>query len=183
MKRPTIPDLAVASGVSVSTVNRVLNQADSVRQPTRERVLAAAEEIGFYGLGTVEHAVRIGRPTHRLGVLLQPGDRTFYRNLGNAMSEAARTCTHAQVDLELEFLEDLSPERIADHIQSLGERCEAIAVVAPQHPLIADAIDSVLERGVPVAGLIGLLSAQGDVSFVGLDYWKVGAPPLGHSTR
>ena len=174
MKRPTIPDLAAASGVSVSTVNRVLKQADSVRRPTRERVLAAAEEIGFYGLGTIEHAVRIRRPTHRFGVLLQRGERTFYRNLGDAISAAARSCAKSQVDLTLEFLEDLSPEKIADRIKSLGERCEAVAVVAPQHPLIADAIDSVLERDVPVAGLISLLSAQGNVSFVGLDNWKVG---------
>ena len=56
MKRPTIPDLAAAAGVSVSTVNRVLSKSEAVRQPTRERVLEAAERIGFYGLGAIEHA-------------------------------------------------------------------------------------------------------------------------------
>ena len=83
MKRPTIPDLAKAAGVSVSTVNRVLNQPESVRSPTQERVLSAAEEIGFYGLGTIEHAVKSTQTTHRLGVLLQRGSRAFYRNLGD----------------------------------------------------------------------------------------------------
>ena len=46
-RRPTIPDLAKLAGVSVSTVNRIINQTGSVRQPTRERVLRTAEEIGF----------------------------------------------------------------------------------------------------------------------------------------
>lgn len=50
MKRPTIPDLAKATGVSVSIVKRVLNRPASVRQPTPQRVMGAAEEIGFYGL-------------------------------------------------------------------------------------------------------------------------------------
>lgn len=77
MKRPTIPDLAKAAGVSVSTVNRVLNQPESVRSPTQERVLAAAETIGFYGLGTIEHAVKSTQTTHHLGVLLQKGSHAF----------------------------------------------------------------------------------------------------------
>ena len=34
--RPTIKDLAQEAGVSVSTVNRVINNAETVRQSTRE---------------------------------------------------------------------------------------------------------------------------------------------------
>ncbi|SNS98869.1 substrate-binding domain-containing protein [Tropicimonas sediminicola] len=174
MKRPTIPDLADAAGVSVSTVNRVLNQAESVREPTRERVLRAAEEIGFYGLGTIEHAVRSTQTTHRLGVLLLRGVRVFYRILGEAIADAAATHPGANIDLTMEFLDDLAPEKVAAHILSLGERNEAIAIVAPQHPLVADAIDTVIDKGVAVVSLIGPLSARGNISFVGLDNWKVG---------
>lgn len=174
MKRPTIPDLAEAAGVSVSTVNRILNQPDSVRQPTRERVLSAAEDIGFYGLGTIEHSVRKGRDTHRLGILLQQGNRRFYRNLGDAIAADARRRTDENVELTLEYLDNLSPDQVAEHLVALGETCEAVALVAAQHPLVADAIDTVMAKGVPVASLIAPLSAQGNVSFVGLDNWKVG---------
>jgi len=174
MKRPTIPDLAKAAGVSVSTVNRVLNQPESVRSPTRERVLAAAEEIGFYGLGTIENAVRSMQTTHRLGVLLQRGSRAFYRILGESIVAAAKTYEGHKIELTVEFLEDLTPEKVARHIVSMGERCEALAIVAPQHPLVADAIDAVLESGVPIVSLIGPLTAKGNISFVGLDNWKVG---------
>jgi LacI family transcriptional regulator len=174
MKRPTIPDLAKAAGVSVSTVNRVLYEPDSVRRPTLARVLAAAEKIGFYGLGTIEQAAKAPQTTHRLAVLLQRKERTFYRILGEAIAEAAQAFPGAKIELTVEFLEDLTPEKVAPHIISLGERCEALAIVAPQHPLVADAIDTVLDRGVPVVSLIGPLSAKGNISFVGLDNWKVG---------
>lgn len=158
----------------MSTVNRVLNRPDSVRQPTRERVMAAAEAIGFYGLGTIQHAVRSGRETHRLGILLLQKSRRFYRNLGETLSrEAARRDTEA-VDLQLRYIEDLSPDRVAQHLTELGEICESIAVVAAQHPLVADAIDRVMSRGVPVTALIAPLTAKGNVSYVGLDAWKVG---------
>lgn len=174
MKRPTIPQLARAAGVSVSTVNRVLNQPDSVRQPTRERVMEAAEEIGFYGLGTIKHAVRAGRATHKLGILLQQKGRRFYRNIGDAMIAEAGRRRDENVELSLEYLDDLSPEKVAAALLKLGESCESVALVAAQHPIVADAIDAVMAKGVPVAGLIAPLSAQGNVSFVGLDNWKVG---------
>ena len=174
MKRPTIPDLAEAAGVSVSTINRVLNDPESVRRPTLTRVLAAAAEIGFYGLGTIEHAAKITQTTHRVGVLLQRRERTFYRVLGEAITEAAAAFSGARIELVLEYLEDLTPDKVALHMRDLGERCEAMAIVAPQHPLVAEAIDAVLDRGVPVVSLIGPLSAKGNVSFVGLDNWKVG---------
>lgn len=174
MKRTTIPDLAEASGVSVSTVNRVLNRPESVRQSTRERVMGAAEEIGFYGLGTIEHSVRTGQQTHKLGILLLQKGRRFYRNLGDAMENEATTRSSDVVRLQLKYLDDLSPEKVAEQLVVLGKTCEAVAVVAAQHPVVADAIDHVLDMGVPVVSLIGPLSARGNVSFVGLDNWKVG---------
>ncbi len=174
MKRPTIPDLAEAAGVSVSTVNRVLNNASSVRQLTRDRVQAVAEEIGFYALGTIQHSGRKTREVHHLGILLQQGGRPFYRNLGEFLEREARRRHDGTVDLTLEYLDDLSPEQVAARLVALGERCESVAVVAAQHPVVADAIDTVIGNGVPVAGLIAPLSARGNVSFVGLDSWKVG---------
>ncbi len=49
MKVPktTIVDIAVASGVSVTTVSRILNDKPDVADDTRERVLRVMDEIGF----------------------------------------------------------------------------------------------------------------------------------------
>lgn len=174
MKRPTIPDLATAAGVSVSTVNRVINRPESVRLPTRERVLNAAEAIGFYGLVSIQQAVTTRTGKHRLGVLLQQRDRSFYANLGHALDAAADGWSSDRVSLTVEHLQDLNPEKVAERLIALGQNCDSVALVAAQHPLIADAIDTVLAQGVPVTALIAPLSAKGNVSFVGLDNWKVG---------
>ena len=173
IKRPTIPDLAEAAGVSVSTVNRVISRPASVRGHTRDRVLQAAGDIGFYGLGTIEHSVRKSRETHRLGVLLQQGGRTFYSNLGETFASVAEGFPE-KIELSLEYLDDLSPDHVAARIQKLAESSQSIAMVASQHPKVADAIDSVLEKGVAVTALIAPLSSRGNISFVGLDNWKVG---------
>lgn len=46
-KNVSMSDVAVAAGVSLKTVSRVINEPDSVRESTRDRVHAAMEELGF----------------------------------------------------------------------------------------------------------------------------------------
>ncbi|MEV0211563.1 LacI family DNA-binding transcriptional regulator [Streptomyces sp. NPDC050788] len=48
---PTVYDVAERSGVSIATVSRVYRNPDSVRAETRERVLAAARELGYVPSG------------------------------------------------------------------------------------------------------------------------------------
>ena len=47
-------------------------------------------------------------------------------------------------------------------------------LVAADHPILSDAIDRLLDQGVPVIGMIAPLTARGNVGFVGLDSRKVG---------
>ena len=48
---PTVYDVAERAGVSIATVSRVYRTPDSVRASTRERVLAAARELGYVPSG------------------------------------------------------------------------------------------------------------------------------------
>jgi LacI family transcriptional regulator len=174
MARPTIKDLADAANVSVSTVNRILRGAGEVRGPTMERVCQVAEEIGFYGLGTIKSAISANRETYRFGILLQQRGRVFYDELGSAIMQAAKTFPDATVAVELEFMRDLLPESTADQIRDMGQRCDAISLVAPEHPTIVDAINEVTSNNVPVIALISPILSNGNVGYVGLDNWKVG---------
>jgi DNA-binding LacI/PurR family transcriptional regulator len=45
--KPTIVDVSEASGVSVTTVSRILNDKPDVAEATRQRVLRVMDEIGF----------------------------------------------------------------------------------------------------------------------------------------
>ncbi len=174
MRRPTIPDLAEAAGVSVATVNRVLSGAANVRLATRERVQKAAEEIGFYGVGSIQARVAAARPHLRFGVLLLQPHRPFYQNVARALEAAAATASGAQVDLRIEFLEDLSPQNVANRALDLSADCDAICVTAAVHPVVTEALEQIQARGLPVFALISQISVAGQISYIGLDNWKVG---------
>lgn len=172
-KRPTIPDLAAAAGVSVSTVNRVIGNPQSVRAATRERVILAARDIGFYGFDTAPVTPR-EIPSHRLGILLLQSGRRFYVKLAEALRRAAQTYADADVHLTVEYLETLDPEHVVDRLRAMARSNQSIGLVTAEHPTITEAVEEILERGLPVTGLISPLSARGNVGYIGLDNWKVG---------
>jgi DNA-binding LacI/PurR family transcriptional regulator len=66
-KNPTIYDVAERSGSSISTISRVLNSPDKVNVITRQRILAAIDELGF--IPKADARARALRQTGRIGVL------------------------------------------------------------------------------------------------------------------
>ena len=96
-KRPTIKDVAAEANVSVATVNRVLSGSGAVRQGTRERVMLAAEQIGFYGMGALRSRIAAARPRYRLGFLLHQPGRAFYRKMADSLRLAAKTMPDCEI--------------------------------------------------------------------------------------
>lgn len=174
MKRLTIVDLAKACGASVATVNRVLSGSASVSDAMRQRVKAVAEEIGFYGVGAIQSRILLERKKFRFGFLLHQPTRVFYRELAQAIRAAAAQVQDCDVSVQIEFLEDLSPQNTAARMRALAENCDAIGVVAAVHPLVTQAVSEIQAAGIAVFGLISQLSASGDVHYIGLDNWKLG---------
>lgn len=174
MARPTIRDVASAAGVSVATVNRVLGGSAKVRGVTMERVVEAAGRIGFHGVGALQSRVDATRARYRLGVVIQTANRPFTRAVVQGLETAAAESGEGDVRLRVEVLDDLSPERVSERMLELGADCDALGVIAAEHPIVTDAIDRLAAQGVPVVALVSPLSARTRVGYVGLDSWKVG---------
>lgn len=174
MLRPTIRDLAQKAGVSTASVNRVLAGKGGVRQALREKVEIAAAEIGFYGLGAIQKRNDASRERYKLGVLLLQPHRPFYQLTASALREAAEVVSDVDVDLHIEFLEDLSPQNTANRALALAKECQAICVTAAVHPVVTETLERINNDGVRVFALITQLSVTGQFPYIGLDNWKVG---------
>lgn len=172
--RATIVDLATAAGVSISTVDRVLNGRDPVRQVTADRVLEAAERIGFRGVAAIRHRVANSRPVGRLGFLLQLRGQQEYRLWGELLADATRASTIVHGRPVVRFLEDLSAENVVDNLMTLSREVDAVALVAADHPKINHAVDMLAADGVPVFTLVSDLSGRGVAGHVGIDDLKKG---------
>ncbi|HEY0814013.1 MAG TPA: LacI family DNA-binding transcriptional regulator [Pseudonocardia sp.] len=67
--RATMPEVAEEAGVSAMTVSYTFNRPERVAEPTRRRVLEAAERLGYPGPHPSARSLRRGR-TATLGVVL-----------------------------------------------------------------------------------------------------------------
>jgi len=172
--RPTIPDLAKAAGVSVATVDRVLNRRLPVREVTVERVLQAAEAIGFHAAGLIRQRLKEGVPARSFGFLLQGRGDPFYQSFGEELVAAARARTDVRAKPVLEFVDELSPAVIAQRLSDLGQRVDALAVVSVDHPHVSLAIERLQARGIPTFALISDLTAEAKAAFIGQDSRKEG---------
>lgn len=84
----TIRDVARASNVSIATVSRVFNDSSSVREETRERVVAAAARLGYWPNGIARSLIT--NRTHTLGVLLPDLYGEFFSEVIHGIDLAAR---------------------------------------------------------------------------------------------
>lgn len=79
-KRPTIATVAAHAGLSVATVDRVLNARAPVNPGTAEQVFQAAEAVGYFAARLIGQRIRERRPTYRFGVLLLGTAQAFMRS-------------------------------------------------------------------------------------------------------
>jgi LacI family transcriptional regulator len=171
--RATVQDLAEKAGVSVSTIDRIMNGRDKVRAGTAAKVLAAAEELEFYALPALRERLQVSRPRRKLGFLLQQSHRTFYRMIADAIRTAAAELPEP-VDVIIEHVDDLSPEAVSERMLRMGQDAHAIAVISAEHARVSGAIEVLAAKGVPTYALISELSASCGTGYIGLDNWRVG---------
>ncbi len=75
----TIKEVAQRAGVSITTVSYVLNGKGNIREDTRRRVLAAAEELNYHPNAHARHLKR--RRTRTIGVFIGAMGGLFYEEI------------------------------------------------------------------------------------------------------
>lgn len=173
VQRPTIADLAVAAGVSVATVDRVLNRRLPVRGDTAQRVVAAAETIGYHATGLLKR--RLAEvPVRRFGFLLQKRHDLFYQAFGAELAVATKAAREIDGKPIVEYSEELVPATIVERLKVLAAKCDAVAVVSVDHPIVDDAVEELANKGKPVFTLLSDVSTLRRASYLAVDSRKAG---------
>ncbi|WP_268796454.1 LacI family DNA-binding transcriptional regulator [Pseudomonas huanghezhanensis] len=173
-KRPTISTVARQAKLSVATVDRVLNARAPVNPDTAQKVYEAAEAVGYFAARLISQRINDKKPVWHFGFLLLGTSQTFYSSLSQAIVDQARLTRSAHITCHVELIHDRSPQSIATQIHQLAERCQCLALVSFEHPLILDAIEAVRLKGVRVVSLLTDLPTREPGAYVGVDNYEVG---------
>lgn len=154
MKRPTITDVATAAGVSVATVDRVLNGRLPVREETSRRVFEAAEKIGFHATNIIRQRMLADLPSYSLGIILRKERHAFYQTFADELELAARNVRDRHLNLRIEFAQSGEPSELAALLTGMKGRVQAVAATGPDHHDVTAAVEALKAKGIPTFSLL-----------------------------
>ncbi|HKS49135.1 MAG TPA: LacI family DNA-binding transcriptional regulator [Amycolatopsis sp.] len=157
----TIHDVARRAGVSISTVSRAFTSPDLVKRQTRDRVLAAATELGYHAT-SAPHRVPAVRTGH-IGIVVSELGNPFFTGVLNGVQARAR-----QHDIAVLFANsDEDPAAEQNIVRRMAGQVDGIVLCSPSmtddqvRALTEQTTLVLLNREVPGVGSIVMDSADG----------------------
>ncbi|HWU18627.1 MAG TPA: LacI family DNA-binding transcriptional regulator [Devosia sp.] len=167
-RRVTVHDVARVAGVSLATVDRVLNGRPGVRAATVEKVEAAIAEIGFQrdlSASLLARARDIG-----VSFIIPDGSNAFMDSLAEAVDRWTGPALTDRVHIETLRVRALDGAALARALDGLDAKtCDCAVIVAGEDPAVLAAVDAATRRGIAVLTLVSDLPGTQRRHFIGID--------------
>lgn len=173
-KRPTINDLAAAAGVSVATVDRVLNGRARVREETARRVFEAAQKIDYHATALISHRMQSELPELRIGFVLHKEKQAFYQAFKAAAEAAASAAQGVRGSAKVVFSPSQAPSDFVECMERVAKHSDVVAATAVTHLEITDTVHRLQDSGIPCFALLNDFAQGVRQSYVGLNNLAVG---------
>jgi LacI family transcriptional regulator len=159
-----LKQIAAQAGVSLATVDRVLNARPGVRPQTVQRVQQALQELeqqtGLAGFS--------GR-TFYFDVVFQAPER-FTRSLQQALHRILPLLQPLRVRLRFHLHEDLEQPALIGILEQCARRgSQGVILKAPDEPAVNHAVQCLEQAGIPVVTLTSDLPHSGRSAYIGMD--------------
>ena len=173
--------VAAVAGVSLATVDRVLNRRKGVKARTAERVIGAAVEIGY--LDAAEGRRLAKPPPPNVAFLLPSGGNPYLRLLAEKVKRAAATTMRNEATIRCYFIESFDAAALAAALRKQATWADGIAFMAIDHPLVREAAEAAHARGVRLVTIVSDLTHPARESYVGLDNRVAGRTAVDGANR
>lgn len=131
--KPNIRHVAERAGVSHMTVSRVLNGHPNIRPATRERVLAAIDELAYRPSSAARTLA--SQRSRCIGVIVDSAVEFGPTSTLRAIEAAARYSSYSVVSVSLRDDDQLSPEEALARLSAQG--VDALCIIAPRSSSLA----------------------------------------------
>ncbi|WP_309668251.1 LacI family DNA-binding transcriptional regulator [Tabrizicola sp.] len=166
--RPTVNDIAREAGVSLATVDRVLNERPGVRDKTIRAVNDAIAKLGYVRNVAAANLARQRR--YRFLFILPAVETQFLRALQAAIHDAARGPLAEASDVVIATVPQRDPHAIVTVLDDHGDQpIDGCAIMAHETPDVRDLIIRLKAEGTTVVTLITDQPRAPRDHFVGID--------------
>ncbi len=166
--RPTVHDIAAEAGVSLATVDRVLNNRPGVRAVTRDKVERAIETLGYVRDVAAANLAK-GR-IYPLIFIIPAGDNSFMRGLEAEVRAAIIRSAAERTEITILSVPAFNAQALAEALEEAHRRQPAgVAVVAIEAPEVTAAVKRLRDDGSAVVTLVSDLPGSARDHFAGVD--------------
>lgn len=166
-ERTRLQDVAKTAGVSLATVDRVVNRRSGVREKTIRRVEEAMTQLG-YRLDPM--ARRLARNQNfRFLFILPTGNNSFMMQLREQVERTAEWAASQRGYIDILDVDVFDAEALARTLDQLDPVYHGVATVALDHPRVRVAIDDLAQRGIPVVTVVSDVPHSRRLHYVGVD--------------
>lgn len=166
--RPTVHDIAADAGVSLATVDRVLNGRPGVRAVTRARVEAAIQSLGYVRDVAAANLAK-GR-VYPLTFIVPEGENPFMRGLEGEVRNAVDRSSFERTRISIVNVPPFNAAALVTAIDAaIADGVAGIAAVAVDAQEVAAAIGRANAAGIPFVTLVSDLATSGRAHFCGVD--------------
>lgn len=160
----SIKEIVLKTGLSQSTVMRVLKGSTNVKPETMEKIFNAAKEIGY----------EINRTKSTIGVILTSDGNIYYNSLIDSIKSTAEKISSFNYNVILETMKGYNVERQVELLDELSEKAEVIIITPISHPDVINKINELTDKGKKIITLIFDVEKSKRLCHIGVDYNKVG---------
>ena len=164
-------DVANRAGVSLATVGRALN-GHQVRRSSAEKISTAVAELDYK---PNIYAVRLNRKGRRRFIAYLPNSETlFVQILADRIREQATELRRSGVEVELIRYDQSRCDAFSTELRKAAASFDGIAIMAPSHPAIVEAINDLAASGTSVVTLVSDQPLSRRAGFAGVDNLAAG---------
>lgn len=160
----SIKEIVLKTGLSQSTVMRVLKGSTNVKPETMEKIFNAAKEIGY----------EINRTKSTIGVILTSDGNIYYNSLIDSIKSTAEKISSFNYNVILETMKGYNVERQVELLDELSEKAEVIIITPISHPDVINKINELTDKGKKIITLNFDVENSKRLCHIGVDYIKVG---------
>jgi LacI family transcriptional regulator len=165
--RATLEDVAHHAQVSLATADRVVNNRPGVRAATVDKVNAAIRRLDYR---PDPAAARLARAQSRRVVFVLPaGANSFVGMLGEQVEANVEWMRDQRIEARVIAVDVFNPAELGKALLAQEGRCDAVIVMALDHPLVRSAIDRLAHAGTVVITLVSDVPSSARTHFVGID--------------
>lgn len=167
-RRATVHDVARAAGVSLATVDRVLNNRAGVRPLTAKKVEDAVATLGFQR--DLSASLLARARDLRVDFLIPDGSNEFMQSLAEAVERRAAQAQGDRMHIEITRLPALDSDALANSLAALDAHvCDCAVIVGAEETSVIAAVEDASRRGIVVMTLVSDLPGSSRRHFIGID--------------